>query len=162
MAATPGELIRTTRLLAGLTQAQLADAAATSQSAISAYENDEREPAISTLTKLIEAMGATLQVDVQWPTGSLRARVLAAAPDIRRLVEKYGFSNARLFGSVARGEDTEDSDIDLMVSGDRNWKDLAGLQLALQDRLGAYVDVVPDNVMKPNVLATAIKDAVVI
>ncbi|MEI6730284.1 MAG: nucleotidyltransferase domain-containing protein [Pseudomonadota bacterium] len=41
--------------------------------------------------------------------------IRAAKPQIERLAESYGFANIRVFGSVARGEDNEASDIDFLV-----------------------------------------------
>lgn len=35
--------------------------------------------------------------------------------EIRALIEKYGVTNPRIFGSVARGTDTDDSDLDILV-----------------------------------------------
>lgn len=57
-----GRLIREARLSGGLTQAQLAAAAGTSQTAISAYENGAREPSLDTLRRLLAAAGARLAV----------------------------------------------------------------------------------------------------
>lgn len=67
--------------------------------------------------------------------------------DILRLASAYGASNVRVFGSVARGEDTETSDIDFLVSmaPDRNLLDQAGLLADLQELLGRTVDVVTDD-----------------
>jgi uncharacterized protein len=49
--------------------------------------------------------------------------------DILRLTERYGASNVRVFGSVARGEAGLESDIDLVVEfeADRSLLDLIGL-----------------------------------
>lgn len=67
--------------------------------------------------------------------------------DILKLASSYGASNVRVFGSVARGEDTETSDIDFLVSMEqgRSLLDKAGLLADLQDLLGCKVDVVTDD-----------------
>lgn len=67
--------------------------------------------------------------------------------DILRLASAYGASNVRVFGSVARGEDTETSDIDFLVSMEqgRSLLDQAGLLADLQDLLRRKVDVVTDD-----------------
>lgn len=57
-----GALIREARLGSGLTQAQLAAAAGTSQTAISAYENGSREPSLDTMRRLLASAGARLAV----------------------------------------------------------------------------------------------------
>ena len=41
--------------------------------------------------------------------------------DILRIAAKYGASNVRVFGSVARGEADEQSDIDLLIDLTWNW-----------------------------------------
>ena len=58
-----GELIRRVRQRRGLTQAQLAARAGTSQPVVSAYEHGRRDPTIGTLAKLVEAAGEELRLD---------------------------------------------------------------------------------------------------
>lgn len=63
---------------------------------------------------------------------------------VRALVARYPAANPRVFGSVARGTDTERSDIDLLVDdlpGCSHFK-LGGLLMDLQDLLGCKVDLV--------------------
>jgi transcriptional regulator with XRE-family HTH domain len=55
-------IIRASRQRQGLTQAELARRAGTSQPVISAYEHGRREPSLETLRKLVEAGGERLQV----------------------------------------------------------------------------------------------------
>src|SRR3954447_20789834 len=59
----PAALIRVVRIRAGLTQAELASRAGTSQPVVSAYERGQRDPGFATLRKLVEAGGAQLAVD---------------------------------------------------------------------------------------------------
>jgi len=63
---------------------------------------------------------------------------------ILRLAEAHGGRNLRIFGSVARGDNREDSDVDFLVEFDqgRSLLDLIGLRLDLQDLLGVSVDIV--------------------
>ena len=63
MAMEPGELIRTVRRRQGLTQADLARRAGTSQPVVSAYEHGRRDPSVATLRKLVEAAGVRLRID---------------------------------------------------------------------------------------------------
>ena len=63
---------------------------------------------------------------------------------IVELAAQYGASNVRVFGSVARGEATESSDVDLLI--DQDWSRLSGwggmgLVIALEELLGRKVDV---------------------
>jgi len=63
--------------------------------------------------------------------------------EILRLAEIRGGHNVRVFGSVARGDNVENSDVDFLVEFEtgRTLLDLIGLKLDLQDLLGATVDV---------------------
>ena len=165
-----GTLIRDARQRAGLSQTELARRAAVAQSVISAYESDRREPGLAMLTKLLKAAGHELVVDVRPSTNFLRG--LPDTPLGRRLrrrrravieaAARRGASNVRVFGSVARGEDTEQSDVDLLVDlhADVGLVGLAGLAREIGDVLGADVDVVPADSLKPamrdQVLAEAI------
>ena len=62
---------------------------------------------------------------------------------ILQLGEKYGARNIRVYGSVARGEATEQSDLDLLVEweADRSLLDVIGLKQDLEDLLGVTVDI---------------------
>jgi uncharacterized protein len=66
---------------------------------------------------------------------------------VLRLAAAYGAYNVRVFGSAARGEDTEASDIDFLVSMEdgRSLLDQAGLLADLTELLGRKVDVVTDD-----------------
>jgi predicted nucleotidyltransferase len=68
----------------------------------------------------------------------------------------------RVFGSVARGEASEASDIDFLVDleADRSLLDLGGLLMDLQDLLGRNVDVVTEAGLRPRVAQRVIQDAV--
>ena len=59
----PAQLLRTVRLRRGLTQAQLAARAGTSQPVVSAYEHGRRDPTFVTLARLVEAAGERLRID---------------------------------------------------------------------------------------------------
>jgi transcriptional regulator with XRE-family HTH domain len=59
---TPGQLIRTTRHRAGLSQGKLARRVGTQQSAISRLEADEISPSVETLDLLLRAMGESLEI----------------------------------------------------------------------------------------------------
>jgi uncharacterized protein len=71
-------------------------------------------------------------------------------------------SNVRVFGSVARGEDTEDSDIDLLVdlADDVSLVELIGLERELSELLGRPVDVVPARGLTPAVARRVLAEAV--
>lgn len=67
--------------------------------------------------------------------------------EIINLAGRYGASNIRIFGSVARKEAGPESDIDFLVDLEpgRSLLDLSGLLLDLQTMLGQKVDVVTEN-----------------
>ena len=72
------------------------------------------------------------------------SEILAAKRnEVLAAIARSPFTNPRLFGSVARGEDTEGSDIDILVDngGEGSLYDLAGLELELVELLGLTVDI---------------------
>ena len=81
--------------------------------------------------------------------------------EILRIAEKHGASNVRVFGSVARGEADERSDIDLLVQMEpgRSLLDHAALWLELEKLLGRGVDVVSEKGLRPRVREHVLRDA---
>ncbi len=82
---------------------------------------------------------------------------------ILALADRYGASNVRVFGSVARGEARPDSDIDLLV--DQDWARLSAwggmaLVVALEDLLGRKVDVATVEELKPRIRERVLREAV--
>lgn len=65
---------------------------------------------------------------------------------ILEIAGRYGAHDIRIFGSVARGDATESSDLDLIVrfDPDRSLFDHGGLLMDLQDLLGVKVDVISE------------------
>lgn len=57
-----GDLLRVVRRRRGLTQAELARRAGTSQPVVSAYEHGRRDPTLHTLERLVAAAGERLQI----------------------------------------------------------------------------------------------------
>jgi hypothetical protein len=68
----------------------------------------------------------------------------------------------RVFGSVARGDADEHSDIDLLVEFDteRSLLDHAGLWLELQELLGVKVDVVSERGLKARIRERVLQEAI--
>jgi predicted nucleotidyltransferase len=68
----------------------------------------------------------------------------------------------RVFGSVARGEADEQSDIDLLVEFEpnRSLLDHAGLWVELQELLGVKVDVVSERGLKPRIRQRVLQEAI--
>jgi len=66
-------------------------------------------------------------------------------------LKRFGVKRASLFGSLARGEDREDSDIDILVEFEagKSLLDLAGLKIELEEVLGRRVDLLTFNSLHP-------------
>jgi len=82
--------------------------------------------------------------------------------DIMRLGAKYGVRSIRVFGSAARGEADEQSDIDFLVELEpgRSLLDLGGLQYELENLLGRRVDVVTERGLKARIRERVLREAV--
>lgn len=80
---------------------------------------------------------------------------------IRELALRHKVRNVRVFGSVVRGEDIENSDLDLLVepTADTTLMDIAAFELEIETLLGVAVDVQTPNALpakfRENVLADA-------
>ena len=76
---------------------------------------------------------------------------------IRRVVESHRGLNPRVFGSVLRGEDTDDSDLDLLVdpTSETTLMDIGAIRLELRRMLGVPVDV-----LTPDALSDRVRDRV--
>jgi uncharacterized protein len=87
----------------------------------------------------------------------LRAR----RQDILALAAKYGAYNVRVFGSVARGEATAASDVDLLANfREHSLLDRIALMRELSELLAVSVEVIQEKALKPHVKPQALKDAV--
>ena len=163
-------MIRDARTRARLSQTDLARRAGVAQSVISAYESDLREPGLRTLTKLIEATGHHLAVELVptpgrqlgLPDTRLGRRLRRHRRAVIATAARGGAHNVRVFGSVARGEDTDDSDIDLLADLDDKvgLVALAGLTRKLSELLGVAVDVIPARSLKAAARDEILADAV--
>jgi uncharacterized protein len=63
--------------------------------------------------------------------------------EILEIAARYGVFDIRVYGSVARGDATEESDVDFLVDIEkgRSLLDLGGFYMALRDLLGVEIDV---------------------
>lgn len=160
--------MRAARRRAGLTQSELARRAGVAQSVVSVYESGRRQPSVPTLASLVAATGLELQLelrpepDLSRLTGPLGQRVRATRVHLGDIAASHGVRLRAVFGSVARGEDRVDSDVDLLVELPDNLGlvGLARLERDLEAVLGAPVDVVPERDLKPRVRASVKRDAV--
>ena len=84
--------------------------------------------------------------------------------DILRVAARRGAFNVRVFGSVARGEADEKSDIDLLVDLEpgRSLFDLGGLLMDLQELLNHKVDIVTERGLRARIRDRVLKEAVLL
>ncbi|RJP67939.1 MAG: nucleotidyltransferase [Candidatus Abyssobacteria bacterium SURF_17] len=81
--------------------------------------------------------------------------------EVLRIAAKHGARNVRVFGSVARGEADEQSDIDVLVDLEpgRSLLDLGGLWADLNELFGGRVDVITVNGLRKNIRERVLKEA---
>jgi predicted nucleotidyltransferase/DNA-binding XRE family transcriptional regulator len=161
------QIIEEVRRLAGLTQSELALRAGTSQAAVARYENGISNPSTATLQRLTRAAGYEVRVQIVPVKASnlnskRAAKLRKKRGEINSLLARAGASNPRIFGSVARGEDAELSDIDLLVDFDtsRGLLPIIELNSKLSKLLGERVEVSPAGALKSSILENALSEAV--
>ena len=81
---------------------------------------------------------------------------------ILRLASEHGARNVRVFGSTARGDAGDGSDLDLLVtlSDGRSLLDLVELKLSLEELVDGPVDVVTDRALSPYLRERVLSEAV--
>jgi len=82
--------------------------------------------------------------------------------EILNLAVRHGAGNVRVFGSLARGEGREGSDLDLLVTlGEgRSLLDLVGLKQDLEDLIHRPVDVVTEQSLSPYLRERVLSEAI--
>lgn len=82
--------------------------------------------------------------------------------EIESIARPHGASRVRVFGSVARGDASERSDLDLLVDldEDRNLFDLGALLMDLRDLLRCEVDIATERNLRPRVAERVLADAI--
>jgi predicted nucleotidyltransferase/DNA-binding XRE family transcriptional regulator len=159
-------LLREARQGAGISQAELARRAGISQPVVSAYERARRAPSFDMVRKLVEASGHGLRVELvaraRLPDTPMGRRIGRCRHQIVDAAERHGARNVRIFGSAARGSDTAESDVDVLVDldADVGVVGLVALEQELARILGRWVDVVPARSLKPEVASTALAEAI--
>ena len=92
------------------------------------------------------------------------AELRAHQQEIASIAERYGISNIRVFGSVARGEADDDSDLDLLidVAPGHGYFDMAGFALEVEALLGVFTQVATENGLKARMRDRIIAEAVAV
>jgi hypothetical protein len=125
--------LRALRLAAGLTQREVAARSNVTQPNLAAYEAGRRAISDEMYTRIVRAMRPR-------PSVTLRRH----ADDVKAIARRHGAVDVSVFGSVARGEDQFDSDIDLLMSFRPGTGLFAVVDLTeeLEKLLGTEVDIV--------------------
>ena len=91
-----------------------------------------------------------------------RDEVMRVLGSHRAELRKLGVKTLRLFGSVARGEATDSSDVDLLVGFEKppGFSSFMKLRIFLEDVLGAKVDLVTENGLRDRVRPGVEKEAI--
>ena len=89
-------------------------------------------------------------------------RLRGARSQVSMLLADAGLGDPRVFGSVARGDDTETSDVDLLVSTSRSVGlfEQARLAQRLSEVVGTPVDLVIESSLKPELAERVLQEAV--
>jgi predicted nucleotidyltransferase len=86
----------------------------------------------------------------------------AKREDVLEVAQRHGVTSIRIFGSVARGDESAESDIDLLVTTGpsvSSWFP-AGLILELEQLLGRHVDIVTESGLNPLLRDQVLTEAV--
>ncbi|MFA7605237.1 MAG: nucleotidyltransferase domain-containing protein [Rhodocyclaceae bacterium] len=80
---------------------------------------------------------------------------------IRRIVEAHNAHNARVFGSVLHGQDTDDSDLDILIdpTAETTLFDIGAIRHELDQLLGIPVDVLTPNALPDAFRASVLAEA---
>jgi hypothetical protein len=140
------------------------------QSVVSAYESGRREPSVSTLERLVAATGHRMVIGLErdpaapsgLPDTPLGRRLRQRRKAVLACATGHGATNVRVFGSVARGEDGPNSDVDLVmdVAPRTGLFELGALRRELTTILGVRVDVAPSDSLRPRVQAEVERESV--
>lgn len=99
-------------------------------------------------------------------SASLRAAIAVHREALDTVLERYQAANPRVFGSVARGDATSESDIDLLVDllpgGGNELLRVAGIAEELSGLLETRVDVVAASLLRAEVSASALADSLAV
>lgn len=81
---------------------------------------------------------------------------------VRRVVESHRGRNARVFGSVLRGDDSENSDLDILIdpTPDTTLLDIGAIRHELHELLGVPVDVLTPGALPEKFRSTVLAEAV--
>jgi uncharacterized protein len=122
-------------------------------------------PSLTTLERLLVAAGQELVLETRPVTrrfsGPVGRKLEGYEQQRQRILRRHGASRPRIFGSVAREEDREESDSDLLVAvRDPDYVGLEELRSELEDELGVRVDLPVEGLLREEVLERTSREAV--
>lgn len=81
--------------------------------------------------------------------------------EILKIIAEHTVSNPRVFGSVVRGEDTEDSDLDILVDASErtSYFDIVSAEQQIEDLIGFEVDLISVGELKPRIRPMVLSEA---
>ncbi|MFZ5850920.1 MAG: helix-turn-helix domain-containing protein [Actinomycetota bacterium] len=146
-------LVRTARTRRGMSQRALARSAGVPQSTVANIESGRQQPSMTMLDRLLDAAGFRLDARL---VNATRPSLLLEEHRSRvaEVLARYPVSRVWVFGSVARGDDGPDSDVDLCVelTADASFVQVVDLEEDLAGVLGCRVDVVTTQEVASNEL----------
>jgi predicted nucleotidyltransferase/DNA-binding XRE family transcriptional regulator len=149
--ATAAALVSEARGRRGLSQRELARAAGVPQSTVATIESGRRQPSVAMLERLLDAAGFRLETRL---VNTIRPSLLVERHrnDIAKVFARYPVAQVWVFGSVARGDDRPDSDLDLLIElkPKASVVDVLGLDEDLSALLGCPVDIVTTTELASN------------
>ncbi len=82
--------------------------------------------------------------------------------EVINIAQKYGAKNVRVFGSMARGEESSESDLDIIVEMEHGSSllDIIAIKQDIEELLGRKVDVVTEASISPYIRDAVLKEAV--
>ena len=93
--------------------------------------------------------------------GPIGRKLEAHDERLKLILQRHGASRPRVFGSVARGEDREGSDLDLLVEvRDPDYVGLEQLRSELEDELGVRVDLAVEGLLRDDIRERMHREAV--
>jgi len=168
--ANPQAALLDLRLRAGLTQAQAATVIGVDRATFQRWGNPGAKVPASAITLLANLPEAGKPAPRRGP----RVRRHTTQPltpsavlqlrrdEIRQIIEHHGASNPRVFGSVARGDDTPKSDLDILVDvpDNANLLFMSALQRAVESAAGISVDLLTEEDLSPRIRSRALAEAI--
>lgn len=167
-ATTPaelGRLLRQARLDKGMSQQQIAVELGTSQAYISELETGKDSLALTRVFDMIRLTGITVSIEFPELSPTHEMNIVMNEAALARLCGEFGIAELAVFGSVALGTDSSDSDVDVLYT----LKDGVRLGWAINDfsddlatLIGRPVDLVGKKSLHPRLRASVLSEARVI